>query len=145
MLALIDHAFTHARTVLSTLVLILITGSIAYVTIPKEAEPDINIPIVYVQLKHEGISPEDAERLLIRPMEQELRAIEGVKEMKSNGYEGGANVILEFEAGFDADKALDDVREKLEYDLYYIENISLRLDFRILLFTIYVMLRFKGQ
>jgi len=43
------------------------------------------------------------------------------------------------------DTSLEDVREKLEYDLYYIENISLRLDFRILMFTLSVMLRFKGQ
>ena len=43
-----------------------------------------------------------------------MRTIEGVKEMKSNGYEGGANVILKFDAGFDADKALDDVREALD-------------------------------
>lgn len=114
MLGLIDQAFAHARTVLSALVMILITGTISYVNIPKEAEPDINIPIVYVKMVHEGISPEDAERLLIRPMEQELRTIEGVKEMRSTGFEGGANVTLEFDAGFDADKAMSDVREKVD-------------------------------
>lgn len=111
---LIDAAIDHSRTVLSTLVLILIAGTISYVNVPKEAEPDINIPIVYVQMKHEGISPEDAERLLIRPMEQELRGIEGVKEMRSSGYLGGASVTLEFDAGFDADAAMDDVREKVD-------------------------------
>jgi len=114
MLALIDTAFAYARTTLSTLVLILLTGTVAYVNIPKEAEPDVNIPILYVKMSHEGISPEDAERLLIRPMEQELRAIEGVKEMRSIGFEGGANVTLEFEAGFDVDKAMSDVREKVD-------------------------------
>ncbi|MBT3306235.1 MAG: efflux RND transporter permease subunit, partial [Alphaproteobacteria bacterium] len=114
MLGLIDQAFSHARTVLSALVLILISGTVAYVNIPKEAEPDINIPIIYVQMSHEGISPEDAERLLIRPMEQELRAIEGVKEMRSTGFEGGANVTLEFDAGFDVDKGMNDVREKVD-------------------------------
>lgn len=114
MLAFIDQAFARSRTTLSTLLLILITGTVSYINIPKEAEPDINIPIIYVQMAHEGISPEDAERLLIRPMEQELRAIEGVKEMRSTGYEGGANVTMEFEAGFDADTAMDDVREKVD-------------------------------
>jgi len=112
--ALIDAALGHARTVLASLLLILVSGSIAYKEIAKEAEPDINIPIVYVVMNHEGISPEDAERLLIRPMEQELRQIEGVKEMTASGFEGGANVTLEFEAGFDADTALDDVREKVD-------------------------------
>lgn len=110
----IDAALGHSRTVLLTLVLILIAGTIAYNNIPKESDPDINIPIIYVVATHDGISPEDAERLILRPLEQELRAIEGVKEMRSNGYEGGGNVTLEFEAGFDADKALDDVREKVD-------------------------------
>ena len=63
---LIDAALSHARTVLLTLVLILLAGSIAYNTIPKEAEPDINIPVIYVNVHLEGISPEDAERLLVR-------------------------------------------------------------------------------
>ncbi len=112
--ALIDTAFTHARTVLSCLVLVLIAGTVAYIQIPKESDPDISVPIIYVQIKHEGISPEDAERLLVRPMEQELRSIEGVKEMRSTGYEGGGSVTLEFDAGFDSDTALADVREKVD-------------------------------
>jgi len=110
----IDAAITHSRTIITTLFLILVSGTVAFVEIPKEADPDINIPIVYVNAKLDGISPEDAERLIIRPIEQELRVIEGVKEMRSTGFEGGANVVLEFDAGFDADKAMDDVREKLD-------------------------------
>lgn len=114
MKAIIDSAFSHARTTLSAFLLILISGGYAYLAIPKEAEPDVNIPIIYVQMTHEGISPEDAERLLIRPMEQELRSIEGVREIRSRGYEGGANVLMEFEAGFNVDKAMTDVREQVD-------------------------------
>lgn len=114
MRGLIDVAFAHARTTLSTLVLLLVAGSIAYVDIPKEAEPDINIPLVIVRVMHEGISPEDSENLLIRPLEQELRSVEGLKEMRAKGFEGGANVVLEFEAGFDVDKALRDVRDQVD-------------------------------
>ena len=68
---LIDTAIGHTRTVLLTLVLVLIAGTYAYVTVPKEAEPDINIPQLYVNVSHEGISPEDAERLLIKPIERD--------------------------------------------------------------------------
>ena len=114
MSALIDAALGHSRTVLATLVLVLIAGTYAYVTVPKEADPDIDIPIIYVSMSHEGISPEDAERLLVKPMEEELEGIEGVKEQRGTAYEGGANVLLEFEAGFDADKALEDVRAKVD-------------------------------
>jgi multidrug efflux pump len=107
-------AMRRSRTVVLTLLVVLIGGLVAYATIPKEAEPDIEIPIVYVSIEHEGISPEDAERLLVRPMEQELRSIEGVKEMIANAYEGGANVQLEFDAGIDTKRALQDVREKVD-------------------------------
>jgi multidrug efflux pump len=112
--ALIDAALSRSRTVIALLVLILITGTFAYVDIPKESDPDINIPIIYVNVVLSGISPEDSERLLIRPLEQELRTVEGVKEMRSNAFQGGANVILEFEAGFDVDAALNDVRDKVD-------------------------------
>ena len=114
MTGLIDAALGRSRTVLLALTLILISGTIAYITIPKESDPDVNIPIIYVSMTHEGISPEDAEHLLVRPMEKELRSIEGVKEMRSTASEGHASVLLEFEAGFDADTALQDVREGMD-------------------------------
>ena len=112
--AIIDAAIGHGRTVLTALALILIAGTVAYLDIPKESDPDIDIPIIYVSMSHEGISPEDAERLLVRPMELELRTVEGVKEMRSTASSGFASVLLEFEAGFDADSALQDVREQVD-------------------------------
>lgn len=113
-MSIIDAALSRSRTVLSLMVFILIAGALAYINIPKESDPDINIPIIYTTINHEGISPGDAERLLVRPIEKEVRSIEGIKEMRSTAYEGGATVLLEFEAGFDADTALDDVREKVD-------------------------------
>ena len=110
----IDLAFLRSRSVLLLLAFILIAGTSAYITIPKEAEPDVAIPIIYVSMNHEGISPDDAERLLVRPMEKELQSIEGVKEMTSIAREGHASVTLEFTAGFDSKRALDDVREKVD-------------------------------
>ena len=97
-----------------SLAVIVIAGVVTYANAPKEAEPDLNIPIVYVSITHEGISPEDAERLLIRPMEQEIRTIEGIEELIGNAYEGGANIQVEFDAGTDTDVALQDVRAKVD-------------------------------
>ncbi len=108
---LIQASFSRSRTVLLALVLILVAGAQAYRDIPKEADPDVSIPIVYVLMTHDGISPEDAERLLVRPMEQQLRRVEGMKEMTATASEGSASVTLEFEAGVDIDEALADVRE----------------------------------
>ncbi|HZH26328.1 MAG TPA: efflux RND transporter permease subunit [Azospirillaceae bacterium] len=114
MITLINAALARTRTVLTALLFILAAGWMAWQNIPKESFPDINIPIIYVSVSYSGISPEDSERLLLRPIEQEVRTIEGVKEMRSTAYLGGGNVILEFEAGFDADQALRDVREKVD-------------------------------
>lgn len=95
-----------------SLATIIIAGVVTYVNVPKEAEPDINIPMIYVSMTHDGISPEDAERLLIRPMEQELRTIEGIEEITASAYEGGANVTIKFDAGTNVESALQDVRAK---------------------------------
>ncbi len=110
----IETAMSRSRTVLLSLAVLLIAGLVTYVSIPKEAEPDIEIPNIYVSVTLDGISPEDSERLLVRPLEQELRSIEGIKEMVSAAYEGGANVMIEFDAGIDTDDALQDVREKVD-------------------------------
>jgi len=82
--------------------------------LPKEADPDIAIPFIGVRVVHEGISPEDAERLLVKPLEQELRALEGLKEMRSIAAENYAYIIVEFDTSFDPDKARENVRAKVD-------------------------------
>jgi multidrug efflux pump len=67
-----------------------------------------------VQLSQRGISPEDSERLLLRPVETQLKSVGNVKEMRSTAFEGGGFVLLEFEAGFDSKAALADVRAKVD-------------------------------
>jgi multidrug efflux pump len=110
----IDYAISHARLTIATLIFLLGAGLVSYLTIAKEAEPDIKIPIIYVQLSQRGISPEDAERLLLRPVETQLKSVGNVKEMRSTAFEGGGFVLLEFEAGFDSKAALADVRAKVD-------------------------------
>jgi multidrug efflux pump len=114
MFRFIDYAISHARLTIATLLFLLLAGLVAYVTIPKEAEPDVKIPIIYVQLSQRGISPEDSERLLLRPVETQLKSVGNVKEMRSTAFEGGGFVLLEFEAGFDSKAALADVRAKVD-------------------------------
>jgi multidrug efflux pump len=110
----IDYAIDHARLTIATLIFLLCAGLVAYVTIAKEAEPDVKIPVIYVQLSQRGISPEDSERLLLRPVETQLKSVGNVKEMRSTAFEGGGFVLLEFEAGFDSKAALADVRAKVD-------------------------------
>ncbi len=114
MKALIDAAFSRTRVVALILAAILAVGTFAYIAIPKESSPEIPIPVVYVSTSLEGISPEDAERLLAEPLETELASITGLDKMTTNAQEGYTSVSLEFEPGFDADTALEDVREAVD-------------------------------
>lgn len=112
--AIIDAAFSRTRVVVLTLVAILIVGTIAYQSIPKESSPEVPIPIIYVSTTIDGISPEDSERLLAEPLETELSSITGLKKMTSSAGEGHASVQLEFEAGFDSEEALTNVRDGVD-------------------------------
>ncbi|MFA9231663.1 MAG: efflux RND transporter permease subunit [Microgenomates group bacterium] len=112
-MSIVDIAIKNTRLTLSVLMFLLVAGAVAYVNIPKEAEPDIQIPIIYVSMGYSGISPEDSERLLLRPMETALKSITGVKKMTATAYQGGGNVLMEFQAGANLEKALDDVRNKV--------------------------------
>ncbi|SFQ58467.1 multidrug efflux pump [Roseivivax halotolerans] len=112
--ALIDAAFSRSRVVLMALVMILGVGAYAYVSIPKEANPEVPLPLVYVSTSLEGISPSDSERLLVEPMETEFASISGLETMESHASEGFASIQLEFTPGGDTDEALDKVREAVD-------------------------------
>ncbi|OYU49878.1 MAG: MFS transporter [Rhizobiales bacterium PAR1] len=114
MKGLIAYGISHVRLTMAAMLFLLIAGTSAYLTIPKEAEPDVQIPIVYVSITQRGISPEDAERLILRPLETQLKAVANVKEMRAAAFEGGGYVLLEFQPGFDAKKAIADVRAKVD-------------------------------
>ncbi|MBO6638614.1 MAG: efflux RND transporter permease subunit [Roseitalea sp.] len=111
---LLELAVKNARLTIVTLLFFLIAGTLSYISIPKEAEPDIQFPVVYVGLSLQGVSPEDAERLLIRPLESELQNIKGVDTITASAYQGGGNVVVEFDPSADLGTALDDVRTEVD-------------------------------
>jgi multidrug efflux pump len=114
MKAVIEAAIGRSRAVLLLLLLLLTAGGSAYVLMPKEAAPDIDIPIFFVTVTYSGISPEDSERLLVRPLERELQPVAGLKELRAQAGEGFALIRLDFEAGYDNRQAMADVREKVD-------------------------------
>lgn len=113
MKALIEAAINRSRAVYLILIFLFLAGTSTYINIAKEATPDVKVPVIYASLRYPGISPEDSERLLIKPLEQKLKTIEGIKQMKSAAEDGGGYVLLEFYAGLNSDKALADVRERV--------------------------------
>ncbi|MCV6824035.1 MULTISPECIES: efflux RND transporter permease subunit [Halocynthiibacter] len=113
MTGIVDWAGSRARMVLAFIAISLIAGAAAYVGLPKEGEPDIEIPALFVSVPFPGISAEDAETLLVQPMETELSDLDGLKTMSTTAAEGYAGAALEFEFGWDKTKIIADVRDKM--------------------------------
>ncbi len=111
---MIEKILNLRKLILTFLLFFIVFGLYKYISLPKESDPDISLPVIYISVNHKGISPNDSERLLIKPFEKELKNIEGIKKVSSNAYLGGGNIILEFDAGFNSNKALSDTRVKID-------------------------------
>ncbi len=114
MTGLVDWAASRARMVVAFVILSITVGTAAYVGLPKEGEPDIDIPALFVSVPFPGISAEDAERLLVRPMEAEFQDLDGLDKITAVASEGYALIILEFEFGWDKDATIAEVREAMD-------------------------------
>ncbi|MDP7171244.1 MAG: efflux RND transporter permease subunit [SAR324 cluster bacterium] len=93
---------------------ISIAGFQAYKSIPREAAPDIQIPLLIVSIPFPGSSPEDVESLISNKVEQELKTIKNLKEISSTSSEGVSVLTLEFTSDFDISEARTKVREKMD-------------------------------
>ncbi|WP_407493546.1 efflux RND transporter permease subunit [Pseudooceanicola sp. MF1-13] len=113
MTGIVNWAAERARMVLAFIVLSLAAGALAYANLPKEGEPDIEIPALFVSLQFPGISAADSETLLVKPMENELQDLDGLKKMTGTAAEGYAGVALEFEFGWNKSQIMADVREAM--------------------------------
>jgi len=112
--SVVNFFFKQTRVVILLLVTILIFGLTSYQNIPKESAPEVPIPIAYVSTSLDGISPEDSERLLLKPLETELSTIEGLKKYNSVASEGHASVTLEFEAGYPVNIAINNTKDAVD-------------------------------
>ena len=113
MIGIIDVAASRARMVIAFIALSLVAGSMAYFGLPKEGEPDIEIPVIFVSVPFPGISAEDSETLLVKPMEAELQDLDGLKTMTATASEGYAGVALEFDFGWNKTETMADIRDAM--------------------------------
>jgi len=94
--------------------IVALTGTKAYLTLPREAAPDLKIPVVLVTVPYPGVSPTDIETLIVRELESELKDLKDVKVMRSTSAEGAGIVSIEFNPDIDIDDAVRKVREKVD-------------------------------
>ena len=113
MTGLVDWASHHARMIVAFVVLSIAAGSISYIGLPKEGEPDIDIPALFVSVPFPGISAEDSEKLIVKPLESKLRDLDGLKQISSTAAEGYAIAIMEFEFGWDKQATIAEVRDRV--------------------------------
>jgi CzcA family heavy metal efflux pump len=112
---ILNHLALQRRiTVMVLLVIIVAAGLYSYMTLPREAEPDITIPFIFVTTTYEGVAPKDMETLVTIPLERKLKGIEDVEEIRSTSAEGISNIAIKFVADADIDDALQKVRDKVD-------------------------------
>ena len=104
----------HTRATLSIMLLILVAGAMSRVSMPVEMAPNVTLPVVMVMVRHDGISPEDGARLLVRPIEKELKTLDGIEEIKATARESMVIVTAEFESSENIKNAVADVREAVD-------------------------------
>lgn len=110
-MSVLARAFSYYRVTLALLVMILLAGVIARSSMSVEVGPNVQVPVVLVMIRHDGISPEDGARLLIRPVEKELKSLDGIEEIIATAREGHVYVVVEFDIDRDLGDALADTRE----------------------------------
>ena len=113
MTGIVDWAAGRARMVLAFIMLSLLAGTMAYINLPKEGEPDIQVPFLIVSVPFPGISAADAEKLLVKPMETGLSELDGLKQMAATSVDNYAVMVLEFDFGWDKSQIIADVRDKM--------------------------------
>ena len=110
----IDAAVARSRTTLTSFAAIMLTGFACYLAIPVELNPDVQVPIIVTTVIHEGISPEDSERLISKPVEVELKALDGITEYTTFSSENAATIVAEFDIDMDSQAALNELREAID-------------------------------
>lgn len=113
MTGIVDWAGERARMVIAFIALTLVAGVFAYVSLPKEGEPDIEIPALFISVPFPGISAEDSETLLVKPMETEMADLDGLDVMSGTAAEGYGGIALQFEFGWDKGQIIADVRDRM--------------------------------
>lgn len=110
----IYFALHHARTAMAMLLLIFITGITILANIPRESFPEIDIPYVSITVTYSGVSPNDSEKLLLKPIESRIKSVEGIKEIRGYALEGSVNIVIEVDIDADKKQVIQDIKDEVD-------------------------------
>ncbi len=109
-----DTAIKKSTTVVVLAILLTVFGVYCYMVLPRESDPDITIPNVFVSTTYRGVSPTDMETAVTIEIEKKLKGLDGLKKIQSVSSEGSSSINVEFITGTDIDKAMQDVKDKVD-------------------------------
>ncbi|WP_401747905.1 efflux RND transporter permease subunit [Stenotrophomonas muris] len=120
-----EFSIRRPVTTIMCFVSLVVIGLIASFRLPLEALPDISAPFLFVQIPYTGSTPEEVERTIIRPVEESLATMTGIKRMRSSATSEAALIYIEFSdwdrdiaiAASDARERIDAIRSDLPDDL----------------------------
>ncbi|MBT8333099.1 MAG: efflux RND transporter permease subunit, partial [Deltaproteobacteria bacterium] len=109
-----DTAVRKSTTVVVLAFLLVIVGVYCYIVLPRESDPDITIPNVFVSTSYRGVSPTDIETSITIEIEKKIKGLDGLKKIQSVSSEGLSSINIEFVTGTDIDQVLQDVKDKVD-------------------------------
>ncbi len=95
----------------------LALGLVALVTLPREEEPQISVPMVDIHVSANGLKAEDAVKLVTEPLETIIKGIDGVEHVYSQTVDDGALVTARFKVGTSSDAAILRVHDKVRANM----------------------------
>lgn len=109
-----DTAVKKSTTVVVLSLILIIFGIYCYMELPRESDPDITIPNVFISTEYRGVSPTDIETAVTIEIEKKIKGLDGLKKIKSVSSEGLSSINIEFVTGTDIDQAVQDVKDKVD-------------------------------
>ncbi len=114
MTSITEIAVKKSTAVIVLIICITVAGIVSYYSMPRESEPDIPIPYVFVSTVYPGVAPPDIEQSITIPIEKKLKGLEGVKNITSSSVEGSSSIVIEFMTGVDIDEAVTKTKDKVD-------------------------------
>ncbi len=109
-----DTAVKKSTTVLVLALVLIVIGVYSYTVLPRESDPDVTIPNVFISTSYRGVSPTDIESSITMEIEKKIKGLDGLKKVQSVSSEGLSSINIEFITGTDIDQALQDVKDKVD-------------------------------